>query len=325
VNNPNGTGVYGKANTASGFGLYGEANGTGGTGVRGDATGGTGIYGFSGSTNAASSATPNAGVFGTGARTGVFGFSGGANGVGVLGQCDVAGGTGVSGISASGFPIIGNVTGAANTAAGVLGSGMKGPGVQGQSTGGHGLVGTTDATDGHAGLIGNANNAGGIGLMGVAPGYGTPSVGKAGDFYGNVTVNGTFHATSTLSVASFPDDQLRVFYSMDAPEPWSEDFGEGQLIGGTAEVQIDPHFAMVADLRIYHVFLTPYGNTNGLHVTNRGAAGFTVEEHNEGENDLTFSYRIVAKRKDITGERFAEFERPMPSVPIFAVLETSEV
>src|SRR3954447_19124252 len=92
VNNPNGTGVYGKADiaVANGFGLFGEANGPGGTGVHGDATQGTGIYGFSGFPGAPTTAAPNAGIFGTGARTGAFGYSGGTNGVGVLGQGDAA-------------------------------------------------------------------------------------------------------------------------------------------------------------------------------------------------------------------------------------------
>jgi len=137
----------------------------------------------------------------------------------------------------------------------------------------------------------------------------------AGLFYGDVNVTGTLTATVKHAVVPFPDGQHRLLYCMEAPEPWFEDFGEERLVGGKAEEQIDPHFAMVTDLSAYHVFLTPHGNTNGLHLTNRGATGFTVEEHNGGESNLTFSYRIVAKRKDIVGERFPKFvvrETPEP-------------
>ena len=103
VYSANATGVYGKATGANSFGLYGEANLAGGTGVHGDASNGTGVYGYSASTGAPSSATPNAGVFGTGGRTGVYGIASAAGGTGMLGQCDGATGIALKGISQNGL------------------------------------------------------------------------------------------------------------------------------------------------------------------------------------------------------------------------------
>ena len=68
---------------------------------------------------------------------------------------------------------------------------------------------------------------------------------------------------------------------MEAPESWAEDFGEASLVGGKAEVKIDPDFAAVIHTDEYHVFLTPYGSTSGLRVTARQADRFTVRGASE--------------------------------------------
>jgi hypothetical protein len=60
----------------------------------------------------------------------------------------------------------------------------------------------------------------------------------------------------------------------------------------------------------YHVFLTPCGDSNGLYVTRRSATGFEVREQKKGTSSLRFSYRVVAKRKDIAGKRLAKVMLP---------------
>lgn len=328
VNNANGTGVYGKANVASGFGLFGEANDSGGTGVHGDALGGTGVSGFSGSVGVPSTATPNAGVFGTGSRTGAFGFSGGPNGVGVLGQCDSAIGTGVKGLSAGGFPVVGVVIGsgsASNSSPAVYGTGTAGPGVQGQSTAGHGLVGFSSATDGHAGLIGYASASGGIGLKGEGPG-GAFGGGLAGVFNGDVAINGALrvYGSPKNAAVKHPDGTHRLLYCVESPESWFEDFGRATLAGGKAEVKLDPDFAALIHTDDYHVFPVSHdAASKGLAVTAHRPDGFTVQEHGGGASGGKFSYRIVARRKDIKGERLAKVAPP-PTLPPPTVFTTSD-
>src|SRR4051794_32904808 len=53
----------------------------------------------------------------------------------------------------------------------------------------------------------------------------------------------------------------------------------------------------------------------GVAVTQRCAEGFVVTERNKGTSSGTFSYRIVAKRADIKGERLARFEMPKINHP----------
>jgi len=78
---------------------------------------------------------------------------------------------------------------------------------------------------------------------------------------------------------------------MESPECWFEDFGIGSLECGRAEITIDPDFAAMAALM----------------------------GKREGELSGDFSWRIVAKRRDIPGPRLETVSIPsepaLPSIP----------
>jgi len=75
-----------------------------------------------------------------------------------------------------------------------------------------------------------------------------------------------------------------------------EDLGEGQSVDGRAYVALEPTFANVIDRRAnYLVFITPEGDSQGLYITQKSAAGFAVLENRGGRSTLAFSYRIVAQ------------------------------
>jgi hypothetical protein len=137
-------------------------------------------------------------------------------------------------------------------------------------------------------------------------------LGFAGFFEGAVFVQGDFTVTGAKksSVVPFPDGSRRRLYCMESPESWFEDFGIGNLVNGQAEVQLPPDFASVVNSDSYHVFLTEYEDNNALYVTKRTTAGFGVRAKSAKTASGTFSYRVVAKRKDIAGPRFEEVTIP---------------
>jgi len=100
---------------------------------------------------------------------------------------------------------------------------------------------------------------------------------------------------------------------MESPESWFEDFGEAKLSNGQAKVRLDPEFAAVVKTGSYHVFVTPYSNSNGLYVSNRTSKGFEVREQRAGKSGTRFSYRVIAKRKDISAKRLTKIT--LPSAP----------
>jgi hypothetical protein len=105
---------------------------------------------------------------------------------------------------------------------------------------------------------------------------------------------------------------------VESPESWFEDFGKGQLDCGQTAVTFDPNFAAVADLTDYHVFVTVYDQHNDLMVGGRTSRGFRVSAK-DSTSKGAFSWRVVAKRKDIIGERLATVTTPteprLPMVP----------
>jgi hypothetical protein len=140
------------------------------------------------------------------------------------------------------------------------------------------------------------------------------SGGQAGFFAGTVVVNGDLSVSGAKSaVLSFPDGSRRQLYCLESPESWFEDFGFGRLTDGRAYIQLDHDFATTVDTEDYHVFITEYDDNNGLFVTNRTNMGFEVRAKTTASG-AAFSYRVVARRKDIAPARFAELTLPATSL-----------
>jgi hypothetical protein len=146
------------------------------------------------------------------------------------------------------------------------------------------------------------------GVVATAP----VSNGYAGYFSGRVMITDSLIVLGGKSAAVKVDDgEYRLLYSQESPENWFEDFGEGRLINGKRMIQIDPLFAQTVNTSVkYHVFLTPLDEPLTLAVANRTATSFEVIGP-AGAN-ISFSYRIVVKRKGYENIRLAKMGGPTP-------------
>ncbi|MBE9474508.1 MAG: S-layer homology domain-containing protein [Chloroflexi bacterium] len=114
---------------------------------------------------------------------------------------------------------------------------------------------------------------------------------------GNTSVHGNLYVSGTKSAVTETSAGPRKVYSIESPEVWLEDFGTGQLGDGQAVVSIEPLFLETINTgEDYYVFLTPLGDCNGLYVASKSATSFEVRELGGGTTDISFDYRIVAKR-----------------------------
>lgn len=232
------------------------------------------------------------GVVGIATQAGV-GVAGGGGGIGVLGTTEADNSAGVFGS-----------TGA--DSAGVWGQVVAGaggwPGVEGWSATGNGVRGVSVAAGGPAsvGVVGFSSAGNGVvGITASASGFGGVFLG------GLLVVSGP-----KSSAVRHPDGSHRLLYCMESPESWFEDFGRATLVRGRSTVKLDPSFAAVVKTGDYHVFVCPEGDVKGLHVSRRNRVGFEVREHEGGKSNTTFSYRVVARRKDIKTERFSKVVIP---------------
>jgi hypothetical protein len=248
--------------SAGAYGLDSSTTGKYDAGVWGKSTRGDGVYGSSSS------------------GPGVEGVS--SSSVGVIGSSSKN--TGVYGVVSAGNATPNGVFGADNT------SNTNGAGVVGQSNVGTGVVAETASTSANGqALVASAPNGAYVFAGAGAGNYEVATI----DGNGNIQISGQIYTSGACS-GGCARHHVRS-YGASAATPTLEDTGEAELRAGTAYVRLDSAFANAADLRQgYFVLITPEGDTRGLYVTQRTAAGFSVRESQSGRSNATFAYRIVA-------------------------------
>ncbi len=310
---PNGIGVEGLATTTAMTGVYGEADSTSGIAVQGTAT-----------------AT-------SGSTVGVLGQSSSPNGVGVEGVNSAGSATAITAIESD--PNNNDVTFGVNASTvsnfGVGVKGSSGPStLEGEGTYRAGVWGDSGVGQGN-GVVGTAHDGFAVfALSNSGDDIFTPTVeaynfsatagvlvfrtgSNAGgrctiDGKGNLSCNG-----SKSAVVPVENGQKMVaLYAVEAPENWFEDYGSERLENGAATVTLDPTYAQTVNTGMeYHVFLTPKGDCNGLFVVNEAANSFEVRELKGGHSNITFDYRIIAKRNGYEQVRLADKTAMMKAVP----------
>ncbi|MDW8416676.1 MAG: hypothetical protein RML92_03895 [Bacteroidia bacterium] len=118
----------------------------------------------------------------------------------------------------------------------------------------------------------------------------------------------------------------KIMFAPEAPEILLMDFGKGKLIDGRAYISLDPIFShniIVDDRHDLRVYIQLEGDCEGVYVTNKSDKGFEVRELRGGRSNVSFSWFVVANRKDEidpnSGEVIAKYQDvrflPMPSLP----------
>lgn len=294
-NSTSGIGVYGMALAASGY-TYGgvfESRSTSGTGVWGRAEA---TYGYTTAGQFYNSSTSGTAVFGIAQASSGTTYGGNfrslsTKGTAVLGLAQASSGYTYGGWFESRSPTGWAVAGYAPATSGV----NYGGSFQSRSTSGRGVAAYATATSGV--------NYGVYAQTSSPSGYGVYS-------QGNMRVVGKLTVTGTKSaVVKLKDGKGVSLYAVESSENWFEDFGSSKLRKGRALVAIESTFAETVNTGMeYHVFLTPNGESRGLYVTNKKGTSFEVREVNGGKSEISFSYRIVAKRKGYEDQRLAKVD-----------------
>ncbi len=209
--------------------------------------------------------------------------------------------------------------------AGVMGQSDAYPGVLGQSDSGTGV----EAVNRQGGIALRARaDAGGIGAhvtAEVSPATGSPGLPllveatrtgvtqlpQAAQFVGHVAISGDLIVVGGAKSAAVEtsEGEHRRVYCTEMPEAWIEDVGEAEVVDGVAEVEIDPRLAAIADVADYQVFLSPYAPVRA-YVARRDPGSFEIRlagKKKKPKQPLTCGWRLLARRRDITAERFAPY------------------
>jgi hypothetical protein len=342
---PTGVGVLGSATATTGdnYGVAGYSASPTGVGVYGVATATTGVnYGVVGYTT-----STGAGVFGTAASNagysygGNFVSTGNNGGIAVQGTATATSGIAYGGVlysaSTSGIGLLASANATSGSTIGILGTELSGsgiavfgragsgsteaqnhnptgigpPGVWGDSSGGFGVVGTSDYTYAVAAYTGASSAPALYAENDETTNSSTNVFGTYSPHYNgycNISVTGSLKCSGTLESHTAVDESREVaMYSVQAAENWMEDAGTSQLRSGAAVVQLDAQYALTVNTGLdYHVFLTPRGDCKGLYVGNLSPTSFEVHELGGGTASIAFDYRIMARRKGFENVRLAE-------------------
>jgi hypothetical protein len=269
------------------------------------------------------------GIAGHGRFFGLIGF-GGANGAGVFGEndTDINFTTAVIGLETG--PTATNTSGVAGAAQSPLGIGVIGRAVGPSTlagTGFHGPAGIWgDSSAVAAGVLATVDN--GIALNGFNNSTTFPTLnlvnttasaatsslvlltrsgasgpGCAIDVLGNLRCIG-----SKSSVVPIEGGNRKVaLYAVEAAENWFEDAGSAKLSNGSVVVGLDQAFSeTVSTDTDYHVFLAPLGDCKGLYVAEKNAKSFIIRELGGGHSDVSFDYRLMARRKGYEAARLED-------------------
>lgn len=231
------------------------------------------------------------GVLGVSRTDGVSGVTASTSGKGgVRGASHGTSGVayGVIGTSSNGDGVVGAAMRKGD--AGVHGFSRKGDGVEAESSGAD-SVALRALADQHQTYIFFGSNPSNLAQCSIDPNA-------------DLSCTGRFRSGSSVQTTHRNRHGERVAaYASESATATIEDVGTARMIGGVAEVRIDPAFAAMMDGRWYYVFLTPLGDTRGLYVSRKAALGFQVRETEHGKANLEFDYRIVAHPVDAPDDR----------------------
>lgn len=327
----------GQKNGVSGIlGQDTSASGAFDAGVKGTSTNGTGVYGISTNGNGLQAYSANAAAIfdeNTGDGDGIQSIASNNDGTNTSTQNDSSfAGKGRSGVWGHDDSSDG---GTLNN--GVTGSSTNGTGVEGLSTNFVGVeaVGGGNANNDYVDPALSVTTVNSVYAMTVCNGTAdvpcsAPNAAMLVDNSGNIDSFGGVYAdldfdtagdyekdgSCILGCARTRDGRHRTAVRQYLPSitvPSIEDDGEAQLVDGDARVEISPDFANVIDKHAgYLVFITPEGDTNGLYVERKDAAGFEVRENRGGRSSVAFEYRIVARPFGDPGSRLPMVVTGMP-------------
>jgi hypothetical protein len=113
----------------------------------------------------------------------------------------------------------------------------------------------------------------------------------------------------------------------ESPEPWIDDYGNGEIVDGTCHIDLDPIYLDCITvneqnpLKVFIEFTSPLPNH---YYISKGQTGFDVMVIGEGAETAgaTFDYRVVGKWK---GHEDFRFERVDPLPEMKTALTTKPV
>ncbi len=147
--------------------------------------------------------------------------------------------------------------------------------------------------------------------------YGTVFTGER---FANYNQGKTITNEAFIVLDEKQDGSRAVSYANTSMSQDIQDKGVGKLANGTSYIAFNREYSQIIDdSKPVIVTVTPYGETNGVHIVSVDKNGFTIKENQGGTSNVSFNWIAIAekrtKSRPVSSELLsADFDRNLSSV-----------
>jgi len=125
--------------------------------------------------------------------------------------------------------------------------------------------------------------------------YGTVSTGER---FANYTQGKTITNEAFIVLDEKQDGSRSVSYANTSMSQDVQDKGMGKLVNGTSYISFNKEYSQIIDdSKPVIVTVTPYGETNGVHIVSVDKNGFTIKENQGGASNVSFNWIAIAEKR----------------------------
>lgn len=119
-----------------------------------------------------------------------------------------------------------------------------------------------------------------------------------GDRFANYNQGKTITNEAFIVLDEKQDGSRAVSYANTSMSQDIQDKGRGKLTNGTSYIPFNKDYSQIIDESApIIVTVTPYGESNGVHIVSVDKNGFTIKENKGGQSNVSFNWIAIAEKK----------------------------
>lgn len=121
----------------------------------------------------------------------------------------------------------------------------------------------------------------------------------SGERFGSYTLGKSITNDAFMVLDETKDGEIQATYASTSLSIDVQSKGIGQLINGHSRIDFEKGFSEIIDeQKPIIVTVTPYGESNGVHIVSVDKNGFTIKENNSGLSNVQFNWIAIAEKSN---------------------------
>lgn len=125
----------------------------------------------------------------------------------------------------------------------------------------------------------------------------------SGERFGSYTQGKNITNDTFVVLDEKPDGNKQISYASTSMTIDIQDRGMGNLTNGTSRISFGQNFSEIVDgNKPIIVTVTPFGETNGVHLVSVDKTGFVIKENSDGQSNTQFNWIAIAEKSNKKGD-----------------------